>query len=184
MVSKQQLFGVVSQDFDCLLFGANNLFRNVGLTGKRKVAGKNFYVEVKPQHIELENILSQLKISREKLIWLGILVGTDFNNKFPRIGPKTALKLVQKHNKFEDIVAETRFEPDFDFNEIVDVFMHPVSVDIPLKQLDSVSPQKEKLLEFLVEKHDFSRERVSSALDSFLKKKEETEKQKSLGQWF
>jgi len=184
MVSKGQLFGVVSQDFDCLLFGANHLFRNIGLSGKRKVAGKNFYIEVKPQHIELENVLKQLQISREKLIWLGILVGTDFSEKFPRIGPKTALKLVQKYNSFEEIISETKHEPEFDYKEIVDVFMNPVSTEINSKELEFREPNKEKILEFLVEKHDFSKDRVETTLNAFLKKKEETEKQKSLSQWF
>jgi len=184
MVSKGQFFGAVSQDFDCLLFGANHLFRNIGMTGKRKVAGKNFYVEVKPQHLELEKVLGQLKIDRRKLIWLGILVGTDFNEKFPRIGPKTALKLVQKNNSFEDIIAETKFEPEFDYKEIEDLFMNPVSVDVNPKQLDAHEPNKAKVMEFLVEKHDFSKDRVETTLNAFLKKKEETEKQKSLSQWF
>jgi len=184
MVSKGQLFGVVSQDFDCLLFGANHLFRNVGITGKRKVAGKNFYVEVKPQHLELESVEKQLGITREKLIWLGILVGTDFNEKFPRIGPKTALKLVKEAKSFEEIIEKTKYEPDFDYKEIVDVFFNPVSVDVPLKALDAIEPNKAKVMEFLVEKHDFSKDRVESTLDAFIKKKEEIEKQRSLSQWF
>jgi len=184
MVSRGQLFGAVSQDFDCLLFGATHLFRNVGLTGKRKVAGKNFYVEVKPQHIELDSVLKQLGISRQKLIWLGILVGTDFNEKFPKVGPKTAIKLVQKNNSFEEIIKETKFEPEFDYREIEEVFLNPVSAQINSKELEASSPQKEKLLEFLVEKHDFSRERVEHTIGEFLKKKEEKQKQKDLSQWF
>ena len=184
MVSRGQLFGAVSQDFDCLLFGAPHLFRHIGITGKRKVAGKNFYVEMKPEHISLENVLGQLKIDRKKLIWLGILVGTDFNEKFPRIGPKTALKLVQKFDKFEDIVAETKHEPDFDYKEIENLFMKPVSVNVDSKALEQVAPQKEKVIDFLVNKHDFSAERVEGTLNTFLARKEEIEKQKNLGAWF
>lgn len=184
MVSQGQLHGVASQDFDCLLFGATNLFRNVGMTGKRKVAGKNFYVEVKPQHIELEKVLSSLSLTREKLIWLGILVGTDFNEKFPKIGPKTALKLVKENNSFDEIIKITKHEPDFDYKEIAEVFLNPVSMQVNPKDLDSKMPQKEKVIEFLVEKHDFSRDRVESTINSFIKKKEEIERQKNLSQWF
>ncbi len=184
MVANGQLYGAVSQDFDCLLFGATNLFRNIGVTGKRKVAGKNFYVEVKPQNIELESVLSELKINRQKLIWLGILVGTDFNEKFPKIGPKTALKLVQNNNSFEDILKETKHEIDFDYKEIEDLFTNPVSCTVPSKQLEQTDVNKEKLIEFLVEKHDFSKERVESTLNAFIKKKDELTKQKSINQWF
>lgn len=184
MVANGQLYGAVSQDFDCLLFGATNLFRNIGITGKRKVAGKNFYVEVKPQHIELEKVLGELKITRQKLIWLGILVGTDFNEKFPRIGPKTALKLVQNNNSFEDVLNETKHEIDFDYKEIEDLFMNPISCTVPSKQLEQTDVNKEKLIEFLCEKHDFSKERVESTLNAFIKKKDELTKQKSINQWF
>lgn len=184
MVSRGQLFGAVSQDFDCLLFGATHLFRNIGITGKRKVAGKNFYIEVKPQHIELEGVLSKLNLTRQKLIWLGILVGTDFNEKFPKIGPKTALKLVHENDSFEKIIEQTKHEPEFDYKEIEELFTHPISTEVPLKQLEASSPQREKVIEFLVEKHDFSKDRVTSTIDSFMKKKEEAEKQRSLHQWF
>ncbi|MCX6800589.1 MAG: flap endonuclease-1 [Candidatus Diapherotrites archaeon] len=184
MASKGQLFGVASQDFDCLLFGANNLFRNVGITGKRKVAGKNFYVEIRPQHIELNNVLKQLRIDRRKLIWLGILIGTDFNEKFPKIGPKTALKLVQQHNSFEEIISAAKFEPEFDYKEIENVFMNPSSREVDAKEFEIKKPDKEKLVDFLVAKHDFSAERIGNALDRIISAREEKEKQKSINQWF
>jgi flap endonuclease-1 len=184
MVAKKQLNGVVSQDFDCLLFGANDLYRNIGFSGKRKVAGKNFYTEIKPEHLELEKILSQLQINRQKLIWLGILVGTDFNEKFPKIGPKTAIKLVKENDSFEEIIKKTSHEPDFDYKEIEDIFQNPVSKAVDEKELVEKIPDKEKLLEFLVEKHDFSKERVESTIDKFIKQKEEKEKQKGLSEWF
>jgi flap endonuclease-1 len=184
MVSKGLLNGVISQDFDCLLFGADKLYRNVGITGKRKVAGKNFYVDVKPQSIELNSVLEKLSITREKLIWLGILVGTDFNEKFPRVGPKTALKLVRENDSFEKIIESTKHELEFDYKEIVDVFMNPVSVDIKVEEIKTNSPNKEKLLEFLVEKHDFSKDRVESTINKIISDREEKEKQKSLDQWF
>jgi len=184
MCSRKQIDGVVSQDFDCLLFGASDLYRHIGFSGKRKVPGKNFFVEIKPEHLELKKVLEGLNVSREKLIWLGILVGTDFNDKFPRVGPKTALKLVQKFNSFDEIIAETKNEPDFDYKEIEEVFLNPVSYEIDLKEIEQKNPDKEKIINFLVNKHDFSMERVESTLNAFLKKKDEKEKQKSISQWF
>ncbi len=184
MCHQKLIDGVVSQDFDCLLFGANDLYRNVGFSGKRKVSGKKFFIEIKPEHLNSEEILSQLKITRKKLIWLGILVGTDFNKKFPKIGPKTALKLVQKFNSFDEIIKETKYEPEFDYQEIEKVFLNPVSFDISEKEIQPSEVNKEKLLEFLVEKHDFSRERVEKTVNDFLGKKVEKEKQKNLGAWF
>ncbi|MBT4870964.1 MAG: flap endonuclease-1 [Candidatus Diapherotrites archaeon] len=184
MVAKGQLDGVVSQDFDALLFGATHLYRNIGFSGKRKVAGKNFYVDIKQEHLDLEKVLKQLKINRQKLIWLGILVGTDFNDKFPRVGPKTAIKLVQEFDTFEEIIEKTGHQPDFDYKEIEDVFMNPVSCGVEDSKLEQSNPNKEKLVEFLVEKHDFSSDRVENTLNKFLTQKEEREKQKGLSDWF
>ena len=104
MVAEGKLQGCVSQDYDALLFGTPELLRNITITGKRKAPGKNYYYEFVPEKISLQKNLKQLGISREKLVWIAILVGTDFNEKFPRIGAKTALKLVKEHNSFEEII--------------------------------------------------------------------------------
>ncbi len=184
MVSKGQLNGVISQDFDCLLFGATDLYRNIGVTGKRKVPGKNFYVDVKPEYISLHKVLSGLEINREKLIWMGILIGTDFNNKVPRIGAKTALKLVNKYDSFEEIITATKYKPDFDYKEIEKIFLEPNSVEVDISKLKSTVPDKEKIIEFLVEKHDFSRGRVETTITKMITEREEKEKQKSISQWF
>jgi flap endonuclease-1 len=184
MSSKGLIDGVISQDFDCLLFGTKHHYRNIGFSGKRKVAGKNFYVDIKPEHIDAEKVFEQLGINREKLIWLGILVGTDFNNKFPKIGPKTALKLVKENDSFEKIIDVTKHEPEFDHKKIVDVFMNPVSIDVNETELKEEMPNKEKILEFLVEKHDFSKDRVEKTLDKYITDREEKEKQKGLNEWF
>ena len=62
--------------------------------------------------------------------------------------------------------------------------MNPVSVEIPDLKTEATNPNKEKLIEFLVEKHDFSKDRVENTLNKFLKQKEEKEKQKGLSEWF
>jgi flap endonuclease-1 len=184
MVSKGTIDGAISQDFDSLLFGANHLYRYIGFSGKRKVPGKNFYVEIKPEHIDLDSALNQLGITRQKLIWLGILVGTDFNEKFPKVGPKTAIKLVKENDSFESIIESTGHTPDFDYKKIEDVFLNPVSRDVKESELKERMPSKEKLLEFLVAKHDFNKERTENTINKFVHEKEEKEKQKGLGEWF
>jgi flap endonuclease-1 len=184
MNAKGLIDGVISQDFDCLLFGAKHHYRHVGFSGKRKVPGKNFYVDIKPEHIDSEKVFEQLGINREKLIWLGILVGTDFNDKFPKVGPKTAFKLVKENDSFEKIIESTGHELEFDYNEIVDVFMNPVSKEVKEDELKEEMPNKEKILEFLVEKHDFSKDRVGNTLNKYITNREEKEKQKGLNEWF
>ena len=181
MVAKEDLFGCVSQDFDALLFGTTKLLRNITVTGKRKVPGKNIYIDVNPEQIDLEKNMNALGITREKLIWIGILVGTDFNKKFPRIGAKTALELVKKHQTFAGIVKETKHKLDFDYREIEELFLKPeFNKDYDIKFL---TPQREKIIEFLCDERDFSRERVGNALGRLDEKLREKGEQSRLDAW-
>lgn len=181
MVEKGDLYGCISQDFDALLFGTPKLLRNITVSGKRKAPGKDFYYEIKPELIELQRNLQALSIDRRKLIWIGILVGTDFNKKFPKIGPKTALQLVQKHKSFWEIIKETGHRPEFDYREIEEIFLHPNATD--KYEIKFALPQKEKILSFLCEEHDFSVERVESALSKLEEKALEKGEQSRLNQW-
>ncbi|MEM3824316.1 MAG: flap endonuclease-1, partial [Candidatus Bathyarchaeia archaeon] len=91
-----------SQDYDSLLFGAPRLVRNVTISGRRKLPGKNVYIEVEPEVIELEQVLKECGITHEQLIDVGILVGTDFNPEgIKGLGPKTALKLIKEYGSLE-----------------------------------------------------------------------------------
>lgn len=182
MAEKGDLFGVISQDFDSLLFGTPRLYRNITVSGKRKLPGRNVYIDVSPELIELEANLKALKIDRKKLIWLAILVGTDFNEKFPKIGPKTALKLVQNNNSFEEIIKESKFEPDFDFKKVEEIFLKPSFTSN--YKIEFKPPDRGKIREFLCEQHDFNISRVDSALDKLEKKAEEKGQQQSLDKWF
>jgi len=68
---------VVSQDYDSLLFGAPRLVRNLTISGRRRLHGRS--ITVNPEALILSDIISGLGISREELIEVGILCGTDFN---------------------------------------------------------------------------------------------------------
>ncbi len=181
MCTKGDVFGCVSQDFDPLLFGSPVLLRNITVTGRRKVPGKDIYIDIKPEKIELQRTLNALGISREKLIWIAILIGTDFNEKFPKIGPKTALKLVKEHDSFEEIIKATKFNPEFDFREIEKIFLEPKHVeDYSLK---FSAPKKEELKRFLCDERDFSEERVEKAIERITIKAEQKGTQSTLDAW-
>jgi len=182
MCSEGKLFGAVSQDYDCLLFGCPKVFRNITISGKRKAPGKSYYIDISPEFIELRKNLEVLNITRQKLVWLALLIGTDFNEKFPKIGPKTALKLVQEHDSFESIIEATKFKPEFDFKEVEEIFLKPHSTTD--YKIEFKPPNEEKVLEFLCEKHDFNRERVESVLKRLEKKLSEKGSQQSLSNWF
>ncbi len=95
MAQRGVVDAAASQDFDALLFGAPKLVRNLTFSGRRKLPQRNMYVTVQPESYDLQENLAALGLTREQLVWAGILIGTDFNEGVLGIGPKKALKLVQ-----------------------------------------------------------------------------------------
>ncbi|MDD2440226.1 MAG: flap endonuclease-1 [Methanosarcinaceae archaeon] len=179
MVLKKDADFVASQDYDAFLFGAPAVIRNLAVTGKRKLPGKNSYVEVEPELIELEASLKKLEINREQLIDLALCVGTDFNKGLERVGPKTALKLIKKHGDIYGILREKEAEIE-GLEEIRTLFFRPPATKE--YELKWKKPDREKMLAFLCEEHDFSRARVEKAYERL--KEASGARQQTLDQWF
>lgn len=171
-------FATASQDYDSLLFGSSRLVRNLTITGKKKLPNKETYVEVKPELIDLKKNLSSLGITQEKLIVLGILVGTDFNaGGVKGIGPKKALALVQTKS-VDTIFTEIDFSP-YDPQMILDFFLRPPVED--KYEITWNKPDEEGVKKMMVDGHSFSEERVAKVLETIRKKSPNS--QKSLGSW-
>ena len=177
---KGDAYASASQDYDSLLFGAPRLVRNMAITGRRKLPRKNVYVEVKPELIDLNENLTTLGITREQLIDIGILVGTDYNRGVKGIGPKTALKLIKNHGTLEKVMQEKNIVVE-NYDKIRDIFLNPPVTDEYRLQWRDV--QVDTLLDFMCGKHNFSRDRVMSAVEKMMLFKKYRE-QRSLDAWF
>ncbi|QLJ52396.1 MAG: Flap structure-specific endonuclease [Candidatus Fermentimicrarchaeum limneticum] len=171
-----------SQDYDSLLFGAPRLVRNLTMSGRRKLPRKDVYVDVRTELVELGRSLKALGIDRKGLIWIGILVGTDFNSGVKGIGPKKALKIVAESSSFEDVFGKFRGEIDADPSEVEGIFLHP-AVDENCK-VDFGEPNAEGVVKFLCGEHSFSEDRVRNTLKVMVKVLTEKTMQSSLGDWF
>lgn len=180
MAEKGDVWGVVSQDFDALLFGTPRLIRNLTVTGKRKVPGQNRYVNIEPELIDLQFVLSAIGLNREQLIDMCILIGTDFNPGVKGFGPKKALKAIQEFNDLENVMKEKDLDiPDYDL--VRKIFREPNIVD---DYSFSWSPvDEENVVKFLCDEHAFAEERVKNTLENFVKFKGSVA-QRSLDQWF
>jgi flap endonuclease-1 len=180
MVKNGDCYALASQDADTMMFGTPLLIRNLSLVGRRKKAGTLSYVSVKPELISLADVFNTLGIDQDKLIALGMLVGTDFNvGGIKGIGPKKALDLVKKYD-LDDIFKEANWSEHFE-TEWTEVFYTikkmPVTDDYTLTWRPA---DEEKIKEILVKRHGFSEERIDSSLKKMLKEKEATA-QKGLG---
>jgi len=169
MARKGDVWAAASQDYDSLLFGSPRLVRNLTITGRRKLPRKNVYVEIKPELIELDRLLKALGITREQLIAIGILVGTDYNpDGVKGVGPKTALKMVRAYRDPRKLLESLpRSEFPVDPLKIFEYFLNPPVTDD--YRLEWRPPDEKKVFEILVEEHDFSPERVRNALERLKK---------------
>lgn len=171
LVQKKLAYTVASQDYDALLFGAPFLVRNLTVSERRKVPGKAAYDRVKPELVVLADVLNHLKIDLKQLVHVAMLIGTDFNPGVKGIGPKTALKLVQgnKMSEYKSKIAR--------FRQVEELFLKPAittGFTVEWKK-----PNQKKIKRILCDEHDFSVERIDTALRR-LDKKMEARKQSDL----
>lgn len=168
LVSKGDAYAVASQDYDCLMFGAKRVVRNLAVSSN--LGNLEYY--------ELKSVLSQLKVTREELIDMGILIGTDFCEGLKGVGAKTALKLA--HNgQLKEKLAELQKQSTHDLDEVREIFLnHNVNTDYKIKW---EKPNPDKIIEFLCYEHGFSVDRVTKASD---KLKNLSSSQGSLDAWF
>lgn len=164
MASRGDVWSVASQDHDSLLFGAPRMVKNLAITGRRKLPRKDAYVEVEPKIVELAKVLNELSLTREQLVDVGILIGTDFNpDGVKGIGPKTAVKLVREHGSLENVMAsdpEIKIHPALE--DIRRIFLQPpVTAEYTIKWS---KPDEDKVVSFLCRERDFSEERVRKAV--------------------
>ena len=174
MVSKNDAWAVVSQDYDCLQFGATRILRNFKLSARQS---KDLQI------IYLDKTLEQLDLTREQLIDVAILVGTDFNEGIHGIGPKKGLKLIHKHQTLENVLNALDKEIEVDPDEIRDIFMNKEVVDD--YDLTFKDPEEDRLLDFLCGDHDFEEKRTIEAIEKLIKgNTPQHNPQTSLEQWF
>ncbi len=180
MAEKGDAWAVVSQDFDSLLFGAPRLIRNLTISGRRKIPGVNKYVNVEPELIDLQFVLTAVGLNKEQLIDVGILIGTDFNPGIKGFGAKKAIKVLQEYNNLEKVIQEKELDiPELE--TVRKIFREPEVTDdytITWSEVD-----EDKVLDFLCSERNFNEDRVKNTLENFVKFKSSIS-QKNLDQWF
>ncbi len=190
LVSDGLAYASSSQDYDSFLFGANIVIRNLTITGKRKLPGKNIYINVDMERIFLKDLLKKLEINQRQLIWLGMLMGTDFNEGISGVGPKTALKIVKEKKSigevFDFVKSKYGVELDYDVGEVERVFTEPEVMRISDSKFNEVlknaKPDKNMLLRFLCDEHDFSLDRATKFAEKIMELKGQSG-QKGINNW-
>jgi len=176
-----QAYASASQDFDSILLGAKRLIRNFTNSGRRKIPNRNTYIEIEPEIIETKKTLESLQITKEQLVDIGILIGTDFNpDGFERVGPKTALKMIKQHSRLEDIPQIQEQLHKIDYDQIRKIFLEPNVAEVDELIFEKVD--YEGITNYLVKERSFSGDRIQSSLTRL--KKAIEKKSQNLDQWF
>ena len=159
------VWAAASKDYDSLLFGAPRLVRFLTISGKEFLPSQGTFRPIVPETILLDRLLDGWGITREGLVDLAMLVGTDFNDGIKGVGPKKALTLVQRHGRVENMPEEIRQalgDPAM-VDEVRRIFLDPDVTDA--FEVQPHEPDLDGIVRFLCDEREFSRERVSAALE-------------------
>ncbi len=182
MCAEGHVDAVASQDFDALLFGTPVLLRNLTLSGRRKLPGKQVWVEVTPERINLAESLAGMALDRDQLIDAALLVGTDFHPGIKGIGAKKALQLIRKAGRLEPLLERLDEDPESASSAVERAILeqhealierdtvrgifheppHTTDFDVTPGRVD-----RSRVLDIMVKQHDFSEDRVEGALKRF-----------------
>jgi flap endonuclease-1 len=163
MAGKGSVWAAASKDYDCLLFGAPRLVRFLTISGKEFLPSKGAFRAITPELIDTAAMLAHYKLTRPQLVDLALLVGTDFNEGIKGIGPKKALKLISDFGSIDGMPAEIREALGPVVADVRSIFLEPdISDDY---DVCAGPPDLDGIVRFLCGEREFSRERVTAALE-------------------
>ncbi|KAH1329460.1 Elongation of fatty acids protein 2 [Aspergillus fumigatus] len=156
-----KVYAAASEDMDTLCFEAPILLRHLTFSEQRK----------EPiQEIHLNRALEGLGMDRKQFIDLCILLGCDYLEPIPKVGPNTALKLIWEHGSLEKVVEAIENDPKkkyvipeyWPYQDARELFLHPDvrEADHPECDFKWEAPDVEALVEFLVKDKGFNEDRV------------------------
>ncbi|KAJ5594441.1 DNA-repair protein Rad2 [Penicillium hispanicum] len=156
-----KVYGAASEDMDTLCFEAPILLRHLTFSEQRK----------EPiQEIHLSRALEGLNMDRNQFIDLCILLGCDYLEPIPKVGPSTALNLIREHGSLEKVMEFMKNDPkkkyvvpdDWPYQDARELFIKPDvrDADHPDCDFKWEAPDVEGLVKFLVEDKGFNEDRV------------------------
>ncbi|XP_030076078.1 probable flap endonuclease 1 homolog [Microcaecilia unicolor] len=158
LVACGKVWATATEDMDALPFGSTRLIRHLK-------AVRNCEVE----EYSLPIVLEKLKLTHEQFVDLCILLGCDYCEKIRGLGPKKALKLLQKHGSIEQILQNIDLQKyprpnTWPLQESRALFLHPQVADASQILLEWAEPNEEQLVKFLSHEKHMKEERVRKRL--------------------
>ena len=190
-----KVYAAASEDMDTLTFNSPVLLRHLTFSEQRKLP---------IQEIHLDRVLEGLTLDMDQFIDLCMLLGCDYLDPIPKVGPNTALKMIKEHGSMQAVIESMRSDAlkskyalpdDYPWEDARELFLHPDvrGAEDPLCDFKWDNPDVDALIKFLVEEKGFNEDRVRSGaqrlaknmktqqqsrLEGFFKPREKTEDEK------
>ncbi len=119
LISEKKAAGIITNDYNCLLFGIHEMYRKL-----------NFENDTL-QRILLQNVLNSNKINFDQFLAINLIMGNDyFSNKNSKsYGVKTSLKLIKEFGTLENLIKHGIIN-EHDFQEFKNFFITPDSLTL------------------------------------------------------
>jgi flap endonuclease-1 len=138
-----------TEDYDALLFGAPLTIRQLTSSGD-------------PELMNLDATLAEHGLTREQLVDVAILCGTDFNGGIDGVGPKTAVSLVTDHDDIYGVLSAREDEIEH-VDRLRSLFLDP-AVE-PVSPETDVAPDVDAAREFVLDQWEVDPEEVSTGFE-------------------
>ncbi|HKZ39868.1 MAG TPA: hypothetical protein VJ044_02845 [Candidatus Hodarchaeales archaeon] len=90
------------------------------------------------------------------------------------------MKLAKENKTLGKLLTQVEFAGEIDIERVYNFFLNPPFTDD--YKLEWKPPQRDRLMRFMVEEHDFSRDRMEKIIGKIEAASEES-RQKGLGSW-
>ncbi|KAJ5886420.1 Flap endonuclease 1 [Penicillium subrubescens] len=156
-----KVYAAASEDMDTLCFETPILLRHLTFSEQRK----------EPiQEIHLDKAMEGLNMDRKQFIDLCILLGCDYLEPIPKVGPSTALALIREHGSLEKVTEFMNNDPkkkyvipeEWPYEDARELFANPDVRDANDPECDFKwdAPDVEGLVQYLVGDKGFNEDRV------------------------
>ncbi|XP_052060614.1 flap endonuclease 1-like [Mytilus californianus] len=168
LVKAGKVYATGTEDMDALTFGTSVQLRNLTVAEARKLPIKEFHYQ---------KVLDELGMNKDEFIDLCILLGCDYCESIRGIGPKRAYDLVKQHHCIEEILKHLDSKKytvpeDWMFKEARRLFQEPEVADPETLDLKWTDPDEEALVDYMVNKKNFSEDRIRNGIKKLQKAKQ------------
>lgn len=165
LVKSGLVHAMASEDMDSLTHQSPLLLRHFTSAESKQLPIWEF---------DYNKVLEGLKLSQDEFIDFCILCGCDYCRTIKGIGPKMALKLIQKYHTIERVIAnldKSKYTiPDpFNYKESRELFKNPKVLDSSTINLVWYQPNIEGIMKFLCDEKGFNEERIKKLLEKYVK---------------